>query len=132
MNPMTGTKRILVIDDDPDFVAAIGALLTFSGYGVSNASDGREGLHQVRALRPDLILLDIMMRDPREGVSLLRELRAEGCPIPVIVISSIYSDELSFRESPDSGWLPADLFMSKPVDPSSLLEAIRRLLGENP
>lgn len=126
---MTGPKKVLVIDDDPDFVASIGALLSFSGYSVSSASDGREGLRQVHALGPDLILLDIMMRDPREGVTLLRELRAEACPIPVIVISSIYTDELSFRESPDSGWLPADLFMSKPVDPSSLLAEIKKLLG---
>jgi DNA-binding response OmpR family regulator len=132
MNPITGLKKILVIDDDPDFVASIGALLSFSGYSVLSASDGQEGLHQARKLRPDLILLDIMMRDPREGVSLLQELRSEACRIPVIVISSIYSDELGFRVSPDAGWLPADLFMAKPVDPSSLLEAIRKLLGQKP
>lgn len=47
--------------------------------------------------------------------------------IPVIVISSIYSDQPIFRVSPEAGWLPADLFLAKPVDPARLLEEVRRL-----
>jgi CheY-like chemotaxis protein len=125
---MTGSKTVLVIDDDPDFVASIAVLLSSSGYNVLSATGGHDGLQMARDFQPDLILLDIIMGEPREGLLVLQELRAECCRIPVIVISSIYSNELEFRVSPDSGWLPADLFLPKPVNPSGLLESIRQLL----
>jgi DNA-binding response OmpR family regulator len=128
---MTESKTVLVIDDDRDFVASLGVLLSSSGYNVLSAHGGRDGLQLARDFQPDLILLDIMMSEPREGLLVLQELREECCRAPVIVISSIYSNELEFRVSPDSGWLPADLFLAKPVDPSSLLVAIRELLCRN-
>jgi CheY-like chemotaxis protein len=123
-------KTTLVIDDDPDFVMAIRTLLASSGYQVFHALNGRDGLDQARQIAPDLILLDIMMSEPREGLHVLEELRRqpELCRTPVIVLSSIYSDELEFRVSPDAGWLPADLFLAKPVDPTRLLEEMQRLL----
>jgi CheY-like chemotaxis protein len=48
---------------------------------------------------------------------------------PVIVVSSIYSDESSFRVDPEAGWLPANLFLAKPVEPSRLLSEVNRLIG---
>jgi CheY-like chemotaxis protein len=126
---MSESKTVLIIDDDRDFVCAIEALLQSSGYQVRSAFDGREGLHLARTLRPDLILLDIIMKERTEGIFMLQEARRipELSKIPVIVISSIYSDQPIFRVSPEAGWLPADLFLAKPVDPARLLEEVRRL-----
>jgi CheY-like chemotaxis protein len=126
---MSESKTVLIIDDDRDFVCAIEALLQSSGYQVRSAFDGREGLHLARTLKPNLILLDIIMTERTEGIFMLQEARRipELSKIPVIVISSIYSDQPIFRVSPEAGWLPADLFLAKPVDPARLLEEVRRL-----
>jgi CheY-like chemotaxis protein len=126
---MSESKTVLIIDDDRDFVCAIEALLQSSGYQVRSAFNGREGLHLARMLKPNLILLDIIMTERTEGIFMLQEARRipELSKIPVIVISSIYSDQPIFRVSPEAGWLPAYLFLAKPVDPARLLEEVRRL-----
>jgi CheY-like chemotaxis protein len=129
---MSESKTVLIIDDDRDFVCAIEALLQSSGYQVRSAFNGREGLHLARTLKPNLILLDIIMTERTEGIFMLQEARRipELSKIPVIVISSIYSDQPIFRVSPEAGWLPADLFLAKPVDPARLLEEVRRLTDD--
>ncbi len=126
---MSEPKTVLIIDDDHDFVNAIEALLQSSGYQVRSAFDGKEGLHLARTLKPDLILLDIMMTERTEGFFVLQEARRtpELSHTPVIVISSIYAELPVFRVNPEAGWLPADLFLPKPVDPARLLAEVGRL-----
>ncbi len=129
---MSEPKKVLIIDDDPDFVSAIETLLESAGFEVQRAVNGREGLQLAKTLQPDLILLDVMMTERTEGFFALQELRRiPGLNrTPVIVISSIYTEEPIFRVSPEAGWLPADLFLAKPVDPARLLEEARRLTGQ--
>jgi CheY-like chemotaxis protein len=126
---MNDPKSVLIIDDDPDFVRAIRHLFEFAGYQVSEASNGREGLAQAKTLRPDLILLDVMMQERTEGFFTLERIREVPAlqSTPVIVISSIYSDHPVFRVNPEAGWLPADLFLPKPVDPERLMAESARL-----
>ncbi len=130
---MSESKRVLIIDDDPDYVAAIRALLESSGYVVISASNGRDGIEEAKVHRPDVILLDVMMTERTEGVFTLQEFRRlpELTRTPVVVISSIYTDQPIFRVSPEAGWLPADVFLPKPVDPARLLEEVRRLSSED-
>lgn len=126
---MSEAKKILIVDDDPDYVAAITALLENAGHQVLSAANGRDGLEEAKVHRPDLILLDVMMSERTEGFFVLHELRgfAPLRETPVIVVSSIYSDQPVFRVSPEAGWLPADLFLPKPVDPARLLEEVTRM-----
>ncbi len=126
---MNQPKTVLIIDDDPDFLRAVGHLLESAGYAVRTASNGRDGLAEAKTVRPDLILLDVMMQDRTEGFFTLEQIRDVAAlrATPVIVISSIYSDHPVFRVNPESGWLPADLFLPKPVDPARLLEESARL-----
>jgi CheY-like chemotaxis protein len=126
---MSESKKVLIIDDDHDIVNAIESLLQASGYQVRSAFNGRDGLHMAKTLRPDLILLDIMMTERTEGFFMLQEARRipELRQTPVIVISSIYADQPIFSVSPEAGWLPADLFLPKPLDPARLLAEVRRL-----
>ena len=131
---MSEPKTILIIDDDPDFVAAIGHLLETSGHQVRTAPDGRRGYELAQAILPDLILLDVMMTERTEGFFTLERIRRTPAlsGIPVIVVSSIYTEYPSFRVSPDAGWLPADLFLAKPADPERLLTEVTRLLSAAP
>ena len=126
---MSEPKTVLMIDDDSDYVKAIQALLESAGYKVRSAANGREGLQLAKTLQPALILLDVMMSERTEGFFVLQEMRRVPAlsKTPVIVMSSIYSDEPSFRVDPEAGWLPANLFMAKPVEPARLLAEAKRL-----
>lgn len=126
---MSEPKTVLIIDDDSDFVRAIQALLESAGYNIRSAVNGREGLQLAKILQPDLILLDVMMTERTEGFFVLQEMRRVPAlsKTPVIVLSSIYSDEPAFRVDPEAGWLPANLFMAKPVEPAKLLAEAERL-----
>jgi CheY-like chemotaxis protein len=127
---MTELKTVLLIDDDRDYVRAIETLLESAGYRVRSAPNGREGLQLARTLHPDLILLDVMMTERTEGFFTLQEIRRVPAlkETPVMVISSIYADQPIFRVSPEAGWLPANLFLPKPLDPARLLAEVRRLI----
>jgi diguanylate cyclase len=131
---MNESKAVLIIDDDSDFVKAIQALLESSGYKVRSAANGRDGLQLAKTGQPDLILLDVMMTERTEGFFVLQEMRRIPAlsKTPVIVVSSIYSDERIFRVDPEAGWLPANLFLAKPVDPARLLTEVTRLVGKSP
>jgi two-component system alkaline phosphatase synthesis response regulator PhoP len=127
---MTKTKQVLIIDDDADFVRAVGDLLASAGYTVGSASNGRDGLDLAKKLLPDLILLDVMMTERTEGFFTLQQIRSVPAlrRTPVIVASSIYTDQALFKVNPDAGWLPANLFLPKPVDPARLIQESARLI----
>ena len=126
---MSEPKTVLIIDDDSDYVRAIQALLESAGYRVRSASNGRDGLQLAKAVEPDLILLDIIMTERTEGFFVLQEMRRDPAlaKTPVIVVSSIYADEPAFRVDPEAGWLPANLFLAKPLEPARLLAEAARL-----
>lgn len=129
---MSTRKSVLIIDDDPDFTRAIAGLLTASGFSVLSAVNGREGLALARKARPDLILLDVMMDERTDGFFTLQQIRRVPSlrNTPVIVVSSIYTDQPTFRVDPQAGWLPASLFLPKPVDPVRLLAESARLIED--
>lgn len=126
---MSEKKRVLIIDDDSDYAAAITALLENSGYEVSRAANGTDGLDMAKALRPDLILLDVMMTERTEGFFTLQSMRSVPAlaRTPIIVASSVYAEFPHFRVNPKAGWLPADQFLPKPIDPETLLSEVKRL-----
>jgi CheY-like chemotaxis protein len=126
---MSEPKTVLIIDDDSDYVRAIQALLESSGYKVRSANNGRDGLQLAKTAEPDLILLDVMMSERTEGFFVLQEMRRVPAlsNTPIVVVSSFYSDEPAFRVDPEAGWLPANLFLAKPVEPARLLAEAARL-----
>lgn len=131
---MSEPKSVLIIDDDVLYVKAIQTLLESSGFKVRSASNGRDGIEMAKALQPDLVLLDVMMSERTEGFFVLQEIRRIPAlsRTPVIVLSSIYTEEPVFRVDPQAGWLPANLFLAKPVDPKRLLSEAMRLTGGSP
>lgn len=129
---MHSKKRILIVDDDADFAEAVASFLEASGYQVLQARNGTDGLKVAKAERPDLILMDIMMRERTEGFFTIQEVRrTPGIKdVPIFVVSSLYSHVPGFRITPEASWLAHDAFFPKPVDPPQLLEKIRERLGE--
>jgi len=121
--------QILVVDDDPDFVEITRTILRKEGYQVASAADGEQAFQAMKKERPDLVLLDVIMATPLDGVDLSgRMMRdAELKDIPIIMISSIDSTQHADL-LPDDVHIPIDAWISKPVDPDHLLKTIQRFL----
>ena len=122
--------RILLIDDDPDFSAAVSTYLEANGFTVVRAASGREGVALAARERPALVLLDIIMDERTDGLfaeGALRELPGLA-DVPVLVVSSLYDAESDFAVPPDRVWGANTTFVRKPVDPADLLARIRNLL----
>ena len=126
---MSPKKRVLLVDDDADFVAMNKAVLEAHGYQVAVAYNGKECLDRVRAETPDLIVLDVIMASQSEGFDVSRDLRGSDRTkgIPLLLVSSVNS-KVPFKFTPDETWLPVDKFIEKPIEPQRLLDEVDRLL----
>jgi CheY-like chemotaxis protein len=126
---MSGRKIVLLVDDDADFVDRNRVLLESNGYRVRTAHSGQDCLDKVSSLRPDLIILDMMMESENVGFHLSRELRNSEHTkrIPLVMITSV-NDLVPFRVEPDRTWLPVDALIEKPVEPPQLLDVVNRIL----
>jgi len=125
--------KILIIDDDPDFVLAVGMTLEAHGFEVSQAATAEEGIEKVLSIEPDLVILDVMMPMGLEGFEVARKIREEHnyTDLPIVMLTSIHDTRrVSYRFAPDETYLPVDVFLDKPVTPEALVETINELLGE--
>jgi len=126
-------KRVLIVDDDPEFVETTKIILESGGYETSWAKDGLEALTRLNETRPDIILLDVMMRTKGDGVWTSQRLRSDerfrGIPVLMITAVNRESDTRSFHLDPsaDGDFLPVDGFLEKPVEPEVLLREVARL-----
>ncbi len=123
--------KILVVDDDPDFVEITRLILKARGYYVETASNGDMALHMMRESSPDLVLLDVMMATVLDGVNVVHTMRADVAlrHIPIIMVSSIASSAMA-DAFPTDEYLPIDTWISKPVQPDDLLSKVARLVGK--
>ena len=127
-------KKILMIDDDPDFRAAIKAILTKANYECVQAESMRKGIEIVSDVKPDLIILDVMMEDISAGFRFLkilrdREMENKNGHIPILMVTNIQKiTDLDFREQIGKPLLPIDGFLDKPVEPNELLKDINALI----
>jgi two-component system alkaline phosphatase synthesis response regulator PhoP len=128
------TKTILIIDDDPDFIATVRTVLEGAGYGVIEAHTGADGLEKVRDGEPDLVVLDVMMESSTAGYGVNELLKHSGefdtlSQIPVIMVSSIQEspDDL-FPRAPEAEMIRPDRYLTKPLDIPRFLEVVRRTL----
>jgi two-component system alkaline phosphatase synthesis response regulator PhoP len=129
---MSDSKKILLIDDDVDFVAANRLLLEAKGYCVVKAYDGDSGIALAKEEIPDLILLDVMMTHDTEGFDVSRRLKdiPELKNTVVIMLTGIKRAlNLPFSFEPDSGWLPVKAILEKPIPPEKLLREVGAALA---
>ena len=127
------TRKILIIDDNPDYLFTMETFLSRNGFVVITAEDGDKGLALVRRESPDLILLDVMMKSLYSGFEVCRQLKNDPDTrnIPIIGISGM-KDELGvqFDINRDAEYFSPDIFFDKPVDKQSLLNSINNLLAQ--
>ncbi len=127
--PPASPPRVLVVDDDPDFVEVVRLTLVAGGFEVTSASNGEEALALMRISRPDLVILDVMMRGLLDGLQTAKEMRTDGDlrTVPILMVSSI-TDSAFAGLLPQGEPLPVDNFLTKPVDRTVLLAEARRLV----
>jgi len=126
-------RTVLIVDDEPDVIAYLGAVLEAAGFAVHAADSTEQGLKLAEQVRPDLICLDIMM--PKEsGLSLYTKLRADQrlADIPVVIISGIQTEqEFDFQALvKDSSIPPPEAFFEKPINVAEFENAIKRLVPQ--
>ncbi len=119
--------KILVVDDDPDVVEAVTAFLEREGYAVRSAGSRREAMVKIDAEKPDLIILDVMMEEPDDGIAMAQQLRRDGFRNPILMLTSI-SRVTGLSYGADESTVPVDDFVEKPVTPAALLEKVAALL----
>ena len=128
-------NRILIIDDDPDITESMRVVLENEGYEVDNAIDGADGMRGIKAARPDLIILDVMMTTAEEGFDISRSLKKnpEYKNIPILMLTAVKQKTgLDFKSvAGDETWLPVEDFLDKPVKPDVLLERVDSLLHKS-
>ena len=123
--------QILVVEDNPDEAQIVRMILEPEGYEVTLAADGQEGLEKMRALKPDLIILDVMM-PVLSGFAMCAQLRQEPQyqGIPVILLTAV-AQHVRDTKYPLDGILRADVeeYLEKPIDPAALVATVGQLLN---
>lgn len=119
--------RILVVDDDPDITYAVSLFLRKEGHDVRTAGSRVQGMKEIEAYQPDLMILDVMMEQPDDGIAMAQELRRTGRKLPIVMLTSVGKvTGMSFDR--DSELVPVDAFFEKPVAPAELLRKVSELL----
>lgn len=126
-------KKVLLVDDDVEFCEATKLLLESKTYQVVVAYDGKEGLGKVRAEKPDLIILDVMMPE-MNGYDVCVVLKADTDfkKIPVILLTAVDQNLFKTTYTKVMGCMTeADDYIAKPVEPEELVKRVEDLLGKN-
>jgi len=127
---MPDQKRILVVDDEPDFASIVQANLESEGYTVDVAFDGVQGLVKVKETNPDLVILDVMMPE-KDGYKMAKELRnnPKTEEIPIIMLTAVGDHVTTTRYSHADGMsMEADDYLAKPASAEQILDSVNRLL----
>lgn len=128
--------KILIVDDDPDILLAARLCLENAKHTVFEAKSGKQGLEMIKADRPDLIILDVMMETKTEGFQMALKVHspdptseyADFKNIPILMLTAIHSTT-PLRFEPDIDYLPVELFVDKPIDPDDLVKKVDYLLN---
>jgi DNA-binding response OmpR family regulator len=112
--------KILIVDDDPDIVDAGRLVLEREGYEVVGAPNRADGMKKLEEIKPDLLILDVMMEEPDDGLRMAREIRKNGNEVPIIMLTSVNA----------AMGLNIDKFQPKPVEPQTLVAKVKKLLEQ--
>jgi CheY-like chemotaxis protein len=131
-------SRILMIDDDSDIVEAVRIPLEAAGHEFHSAPSGAEGLRLIRAILPDLIILDVMMESYTAGFHVSLSLRdpSPNSPYatcrrtPILMLTAIHTTT-PLRFAPDQDYLPVDAFLEKSAGPEALVAMVDQLLAKS-
>ncbi len=127
---MSEKKRILLVDDEPDFISIVKSNLEKEGFEVDMAYDGVEGLKKIKANPPDAIVLDVMMPE-KDGYEVCAELKGDKkySHIPIIMLTAVADHVSSTRYSHYDGMsMEADDYLPKPASAEAIVGSVKSLL----
>ena len=124
MSADNSTKKVLVVDDEPDTLELVKLVLESGGFEAILANNGKEALDQIATVRPDLVLLDIMMPD-MDGWDVFRKMkeRDPGIPIAILTAKAQNIDKLLGLHV-----LKADDYITKPFGKNELISKVKKLI----
>ena len=124
--------KIVIVDDDQDIRDSLQAILESRQYTVLTAANKTEGMEKIRAEKPDLAMLDVMMDTWQDGFEMARELKKDPNfkDMPILMLTGVKDKTgIDFKSSAgDPTWLPVDGYLEKPVEPNVLLAEVEKLL----
>jgi len=125
-------KRILLVDDDPDFLELHSAVLKNKGYEVTTAGSAKECTERLQTLTPDLVILDVMMEQFDAGFGVCRRIKEKNEKLPIMLLTSIGAQTgLEFSSNEEVLKLTkADLLLDKPISPQALIDEIEKLMAK--
>ncbi len=120
------SKKILIVDDEPNIVMSLEFLMKKEGFEVATATDGEQALEQVAAFAPDLLLLDVMM-PKKSGFEVCEALRADPAHSGLLIVMLTAKG----RETEVAKGLAigADAYVTKPFSTKDLVARVRQMLG---
>jgi len=125
---------ILIVDDDPDILEGILAILETQPYRLATARDGKQCMEMIAREAPDLLILDLLM--PRmDGWGVIREMRSEPryARIPILVLTTVIEDASRRRYELETGMaMDVQDYVQKPARPDDLIRRVERLLQRQP
>jgi len=125
------SKRILIVDDDPDFITATRAVLTSAGYEVAECTKATDAMAKLREFRPHLLVLDVMMETGTAGFHVSYQVRKDPqyARTPILMVTAIHqTTPLRFSPDTDGEFLPVQKLLDKPVPADVLLKEVALLL----
>ena len=125
--------KILIVEDDNDFLLALRTVLEAQGFETEEAATAEEGIDKVLSVEPDVVILDVMLPGGHEGFEVARALREEHGlrDLPIVILTSLHQkQEVAYRFAPDETYLPVDVFLDKSADLEQVVDTVRELLGE--
>ena len=120
-------SKILMVDDDQEFLSVCKTLLETQGFTILTSNTLSEAEQVLSKETPDLIILDIMIEQPDDGITFAQKLKKQGNTIPVIMLSAL-SNVTGYEYKTCSDVLPCTDFIKKPIKPNELIAKIKSTL----
>lgn len=131
---MSEKTKILLVDNDVDFIDLNKAVLENNGFDVVVAYSGAEGLDRVRFERPNLVVLDLMMEKHDTGFGFAKAMKADPTTkdTPILMLTAVGSETgMDFSQELDGYWMKTDDYANKPLLPEDLVKKIKELLARS-
>ncbi len=135
---MEKKPKIFVVDDDEDALLITSSVLTANGYAVDTASSGADAIAKIDGVKPDLIILDVMMEDSTAGIRVVHSLRdpeskafhAGYQNVPILMLTSVQQHlNVKLAQYAGTSLLRVDKFIEKPIKPRALLDTVASMLA---
>ena len=124
-------KKILLVDDDIDFLAATRTRLESLGFNVTTAESVAEGIERLGEFSPDLAIVDLMLEEDDGGFMLCHHIKKMNAELPIIMCSAVKSEtglDFDAKTDEERAWIHADAWLAKPVRFEQLQSEVTRLL----